>query len=87
MQVVGSKYIRLYAPECGECLYPHSAGPHVVSSQIIDPDSVDCTRFPRFPEASYTDLILNAGDVLYIPPLWWHLVESRETSFSVSFWF
>ena len=86
-QVVGSKYVRLYAPEQAPNLYPHTEGPHEVSSQIIDPDDVDASRFPNFAGAPYVDLVLRAGECLYIPPRMWHLIESRETSFSVSFWF
>ena len=86
-QVVGSKYIRLYEPRHSACLYPHESGPHQVSSRIIDPDDADvASRFPRFCEAPYVDLVLRAGECLYIPPGWWHMVEAREMSFSVSFW-
>ena len=86
-QVVGSKYVRLYAPEQAANLYPHLEGPHTVSSQIIEPDvGVDTEAFPLFGSAPYIDLVLRAGECLYVPPRWWHLVESRELSFSVSFW-
>ena len=86
-QVVGSKYIRLYAPDEAARLYPHESGPHVVSSQVVDPDDADVpVRFPEFSAAPYADLVLRAGECLYIPPRWWHLVEAREVSFSVSFW-
>ena len=85
-QVVGSKYVRLYSPEQTERLYPRTDAVHRVSSQIVDPDAHDAARFPRFGGAPYADVVLNAGEVLYIPPRWWHFVEARETSFSVSFW-
>ena len=85
-QVVGSKYVRLYAPSHSERLYPHPDGPHMNSSQIVDPEDYDHARFPRFAGTPYVDLVLGAGEMLYIPPRWWHFVESRETSFSVSFW-
>ena len=85
-QVVGSKYIRLYAPDQSDSLYPHTSGPHKVSSQIVEVDDADHEKYPKFGSAPYCDLVLNAGECLYIPPLWWHFVESRSISFSVSFW-
>ena len=30
---------------------------------------------------------LEAGDLLFFPPGWWHALRSEETSFSVSMWF
>lgn len=32
------------------------------------------------------DCILEEGEMLYIPPKWWHYVRSLTMSFSVSFW-
>ena len=86
-QVVGTKYVRLYAPEWSESLYAHTTGPHKVSSRIIDPDDVDDAEFPKFSCAPYVDVELNAGELLYIPPQHWHFVEATTVSFSVSFWF
>jgi ribosomal protein L16 Arg81 hydroxylase len=57
-----------------------------VSSRVVDIDAVDAERFPLFGGAAYVDVVLGPGQVLYIPPHWWHYVESLETSFSVSFW-
>lgn len=37
------------------------------------------------PEAA--SIMLKPGDLLYIPPGWWHAMRSEETSFSVSMWF
>ena len=30
---------------------------------------------------------LEPGDLLFIPPGWWHSMRAEETSFSVSMWF
>ena len=53
---------------------------------MLDPDDVDEDAFPLFRGTPYIDLMLREGEMLYIPPNWWHFIESTETSFSVSFW-
>lgn len=37
------------------------------------------------PHAMHTQL--EAGDLLFLPPYWWHAMQSASPSFSVSFWF
>lgn len=37
-------------------------------------------------DLEFLDCILEEGDMLYIPPKWWHYVRSLTTSLSVSFW-
>ena len=33
-------------------------------------------------------MVLQAGDVLYLPALWWHCVEgSRDRNMILSYWF
>ena len=49
-------------------------------------DAPDDGRFPDFPALEHFDAILAPGDMLYIPPRWWHYVKSLSVSFSVSFW-
>ncbi|KAG8465584.1 hypothetical protein KFE25_002891 [Diacronema lutheri] len=85
-QVAGAKYVRLYAPGESARLYAHPTGVHKVSSQIRDVHNVDSARFPLFAGARYIDGWLRAGEALYIPPRWWHHVESLQPSCSVSFW-
>ncbi|KAF2072976.1 hypothetical protein CYY_005716 [Polysphondylium violaceum] len=84
-QVVGMKYIRLYNPNQSEYLYPlqdKSMG----NSSGVDIESPDFNRYPHFKKANFSECVLKAGDMLYIPPKHWHFVKSLTTSFSVSFW-
>jgi lysine-specific demethylase 8 len=83
-QPVGSKYIRLYAPN--EPVYPHEGDKILFNTSQVDVEKPDYGNFPKFKEATYSETILRAGDVLYIPPKYWHYLRSLETSFSVSFW-
>ncbi|XP_034240074.1 lysine-specific demethylase 8 [Thrips palmi] len=85
-QVVGSKRILLFPPEASAALYPHSD--RLLSNTArIDPEKPDYEQFPLFKNiAPPVECNLEAGEMLYIPPRYWHHVRSLSTSFSVSFW-
>ncbi|KAJ9555328.1 hypothetical protein OSB04_009942 [Centaurea solstitialis] len=84
-QVVGKKYVRLYPSSLSEELYPHSESMLKNSSQV-DLDNMDANEFPKIQDLEFLDCILEEGEMLYIPPKWWHYVRSLTTSLSVSFW-
>ncbi|KAF8103924.1 hypothetical protein N665_0182s0031 [Sinapis alba] len=84
-QVVGKKYIRLYPSSLQDELYPYSETMLCNSSQV-DLDNIDKNEFPKAVELEFMDCILEEGEMLYIPPKWWHYVRSLTMSFSVSFW-
>lgn len=52
----------------------------------VDLDNIDLKEFPRVENLDFMDCILEEGDLLYIPPKWWHYVRSLSISFSISFW-
>ncbi|PON69744.1 JmjC domain containing protein [Parasponia andersonii] len=84
-QVVGQKYVRLYPASLSEELHPYSEIMLCNSSQV-DLDNIDEALFPKVQDLEFLDCILEEGEMLYIPPKWWHYVRSLTTSLSVSFW-
>ena len=87
-QVVGTKYIRLYAPTETSKLYPRKSSLMRNTSEVdveASPVLLDAS-FPNFKEAKYIDGYLRAGEMLWLPKGWWHYVRAIETSISVSFW-
>ena len=83
-QVVGSKFVRLYAPCEKKRLYCHDG--MMQNTSRVDVESPDLDMFPEFEGVPFVDCILQPGEMLYIPPRWFHFVKSLSVSFSVSFW-
>ncbi|KAL5034465.1 hypothetical protein BDV3_004038 [Batrachochytrium dendrobatidis] len=86
-QIVGYKYIRLYAPSETKYLYPHNSSTLLSNTSQVDVAHADLTLFPEFTKAVYVECIVGPGEMLLIPCGWWHYVESITSSISVSFWF
>ncbi|XP_073836602.1 jumonji domain containing 5 [Musca autumnalis] len=84
-QIFGSKKIILASPKDSENLYPHE-GEMLSNTAQIDAAHPDLEKYPLLSKVTFYHLILQPGDCLYMPPKWWHYVESESPSFSVSFW-
>lgn len=84
-QVIGKKYIKIYNDKFRDCIYPHKEKVLQNTSQI-DFDNIDYEKFPMIKDVPYWEGILEAGQILYIPPKFWHFIKSLSLSFSVSFW-
>lgn len=82
VQCYGSKTLILFPPEDFENLYPSPRLNHFSRVHVADPDY---TRHPKAKQTSPIKVTLQPGDTLYIPPFWWHEVNSDTNSISVNF--
>lgn len=87
MQLEGVKKVVLYRPSDCFRLYPvkwTSDAHHI--SRINDIYCPDLEKFPRFRLAKSFEISLFPGEILYIPPYWWHQIHSIDTSLSINIW-
>ncbi|KAK7574138.1 hypothetical protein V9T40_011329 [Parthenolecanium corni] len=84
-QVVGKKRVFLIDPKWSENVYPYDDFLLFNTAQV-DLENIDYEKFPKFENTEIFECILEAGEMLYIPPKWWHHIRAQSVSFSVSFW-
>ncbi|XP_018366263.1 PREDICTED: lysine-specific demethylase 8 isoform X1 [Trachymyrmex cornetzi] len=84
-QVFGYKRVILYSPTETNNLYPYDTKLLNNTAQV-DPVRPDYDKWPNFRKASGMTFYLKPGEMLYIPPKWWHHVTALTPSFSISFW-
>lgn len=82
-QVWGKKKVRLYPPQHHNYVYPISA---FSGSQLcmVDPLNPDLVRYPEFAKAQCFEVEIGPGDMLVMPPGWFHCVEAEGLTFSIS---
>jgi hypothetical protein len=73
-QIRGRKRAILFSPKDSEFLYGGQ----------VDPEQPDFERFPLFDLATAYECVIEPGDTLLMPALWWHHVRGLEKSITVS---
>ncbi|THV07959.1 Clavaminate synthase-like protein [Dendrothele bispora CBS 962.96] len=88
-----SKYMYSYAGQQSKNPAANTTNPLMSNTSQVDVFSDgngDREQHPEF----WTEVVpqaicatLASGDLLFVPPGWWHAMRAEETSFSVSMWF
>jgi hypothetical protein len=86
-QLYGTKKFTLFSPREWPSLYPYPfLHPSHAQAQpnISRPNQVKL--FPLLEHVEAYEVTLVPGDLLYMPPLWFHHVESMDVSISINVW-
>jgi len=85
-QIIGRKRVTLFDPGQTGYLYPNGSRSCLNNTSQVQLLAPDFDRHPRFRQARGVECIVNAGEMLFIPPFWWHQVESLDPAVSINFW-
>lgn len=86
-QVFGEKTVILIPPSERRHIPTHGMFSGAPNFSTIDAEAPDLERHPNFARVQRFSCVVHAGEILYIPPLWWHQLDSTSPSASVSLWF
>ncbi|KAK9807971.1 hypothetical protein WJX73_008943 [Symbiochloris irregularis] len=86
--VRGCKTVRLFPPAATPLLYPEPLWGEAANHSAVDHEHPDEVRHARYAEAlqQRREVVVEAGDALYIPQGWWHQVDSADVTIAVNFW-
>lgn len=73
-QIRGRKNAILFSPEES----------HLIYDGQVDPEQPDFDRFELFDQATQYEGVIEAGDLLFMPPDWWHCIRALEKSITIS---
>lgn len=86
-QLYGIKKFTLFRPTNWPGLYPYPfLHPSHAQAQVNASSEEDVEAFGLVRRVEAMEVVLGPGDLLYIPPLWFHEVESLSISISVNVW-
>nr|XP_027200097.1 tRNA wybutosine-synthesizing protein 5-like [Dermatophagoides pteronyssinus] len=81
LQIIGRKKVILFPPNDSQYLYLKGD-----KSEIIDLEAKDLLeKFPLFSNATKYESILESGDCLFIPSMWFHNTKALEYSIGLNF--
>lgn len=88
VQLHGRKQWIVIPPEQSEGVYfpCDELGLPLLHWSPVDVEHPDLARFPRFAGVEPIEIVVEPGEILFMPIGWWHHVRALDPSISVNFW-
>lgn len=84
VQAYGRKIALLASPDQTRFIYPYR---YNFAKSRVDPERPNLEDFPGLREVTLMEAVLEPGEMLFIPKLWWHYLRSLEPSISINYFF
>lgn len=85
-QIVGQKHWVIFPPKQSSLLYPHPWYSRFFWCSQVNINQPDFKKFPNFREATPLEVIINPGEILFLPVGWWHSPIGVGMNIAVNFW-
>jgi len=85
IQIFGQKKWDLFPPQYSPFMYPVPSRTTYFGGKV-DYRCPDDKKTPLFKYCDRYTTILQPGDILFVPPFWWHAVSNITSTIAISFW-
>lgn len=87
----GTRVVTLFPPEQVDNLYigPLDFNPAGPAISLVNPDAPDFDKYPKYQQAiaASIEVVLEPGDVLFIPSMWWHQIRAcSDFNLLMNYW-
>ncbi|TGV03919.1 cupin-like domain-containing protein [Flavivirga rizhaonensis] len=83
-QIRGKKMFIISSTKFNKTMYPSSKHIYGAVASEVDINNFDEDKFPKFLNNDFKSVILEPGDILFVPQNWWHYVQALDSSISIS---
>lgn len=83
-QIKGKKRFIICSTKFNKTMYPSKKHIYGAVASEVDINNFDVKKYPKFKENEFLNVVLEPGDVLYVPQNWWHYVQALDFSISIS---
>ncbi|SFW16467.1 cupin-like domain-containing protein [Cellulophaga fucicola] len=83
-QIKGEKLFIIVPPTHAKSIYPSSKYINGAVASKIDLANFNAEEFTNFKNVPFYKVVLQPGDVLFLPKKWWHYVQALDSSISIS---
>ncbi|MFD1613970.1 cupin-like domain-containing protein [Gelatiniphilus marinus] len=83
-QIKGRKMFIICSTAFNKTMYPSKKHIYGAVASNVDINNFDASKYPEFKNNKFISVVLEPGDVLYVPQNWWHYVQALDYSISIS---